>query len=107
MAVTIKKFTRLAMYAFFLVLTAFVSALFGSKRSNELGSNHMMSLIPPAQADVPNSDGGGGDGDCSSGSGGDGHGGGGSQGSGTGSNADACGGGSACGGGNGGDAGCY
>lgn len=58
MAIVVRKFSRLATYAFLLVLTAFVSAFFGSKKSAAENSPSI-SLIPPiAQAEVP-VDGGG------------------------------------------------
>lgn len=61
MAIMVKKFTRLAVYAFFLVITAFLSAFLGGKKSNDEYSSQI-SLIPPtptAHADLRG--GGGGD----------------------------------------------
>ncbi len=51
MAIIIRKYTRLAVYAFFLVLTAIVSALLGGKRNSE--HSESVSLIPTtAHADI-------------------------------------------------------
>lgn len=42
---SIKKITRLTIYGFFLVVTAVISALFGSKKNDYEQGNHI-SLVP-------------------------------------------------------------